>query len=831
MSDTEFQDNLADKATELFGLCDHQNKGYITQEDLALVTEELGLPLTADQIALTFSKLDKDNNGYLTLAEFISGFGLFLGDHENEESGVQEALHYSQGHQLFDLCDRERKGYIVKSDLVRLAGEFQLSEQQLSDLFHSLDQDGNGYLTLEEFVAGFGQFLAADVNGQVSPNDDTQQVSTPVERTYESHHFDSGINSPGLPSEDAIFEKITEKVGDDMLSGVLSKGQLRDLWKALSSNEVVGFEKLTEFLTKVSQEIKQSRTQALNVEQNLKGQVEAHEMEIQKLYDKMDKELKTERQTISSHHEKKEKEIQEQFQSDMEFKENKLEELLKQQKELELKIENLNQADADVRNENTKLLETNYNLENKLSESNTTLEDTKSYVQHLQSLTLEERKERTRTAMTIAQGMEKEHQSLIKQLDLLREVNQKLRDQKDSIQAAHDAALERSPVKGHQVVTRQGSEMSKYFATFEGSKRTLPRLTSVDEIGNASSSSTYEKRKLQRTKTATQSTQNAITAHRDLVEFAAEADGAEFKCDEIFEEGELKESERSEWMGMARVTIEPVLSEVERNKAEMEFRDRKKNMPPQLNVTECPSPISDEDECRSQSSEGPLSPRSSPVGTDDDTKEIQKSSLSPQIHSNLQRVYKVVFIGDSGVGKSSFIHRYCYGIWKPSYTATIGVDFQVRALEVDRKKLALQLWDTAGQERFRSITKQYFRKADGVVIIYDLASEASYINIKSWMVSIEEAAEPGCTVMLVANKLDLCRENEKFRVVPTEDAHCLAEEYDILYEEASAKTGENVSEAMDKLARAMQEQEDWQIHSVLNLKFDDNKKKKSCCSK
>lgn len=216
MSETGFQDTLAEKATELFGLCDHQNKGYITQEDLALVTEELGLPLTQEQIALTFAKLDKDNNNYLTLAEFISGFGLFLGDHEHQESGVQPD-DYSQGHQLFDLCDRERKGYIVKSDLERLAGEFQLSEQELGDLFHSLDEDGNGFLTLEEFVAGFGRFLAVDANGKDAERN-TQHVNSPIERIYESN-FDSGVNSPGLLPEDAMFEKIADKVGDDLLSG------------------------------------------------------------------------------------------------------------------------------------------------------------------------------------------------------------------------------------------------------------------------------------------------------------------------------------------------------------------------------------------------------------------------------------------------------------------------------------------------------------------------------------------------------------------------------------------------------------------------------------
>jgi Ca2+-binding EF-hand superfamily protein len=212
--DDNFEDTLASRATELFKICDHQNKGYITEDDLSIVAEELSLPLTEEQITLTFSKLDKDNNKHLTLAEFISGFDLFLGAQDSDTN--YNTLDYTQGHQLFDLCDREQKGYIVKSDLERLAGEFHLTEEQLGDLFHSLDIDGNGCLTLEEFVAGFGQFLeTTEADEELEPR--AEYPLSPVERIYESH-TDSGVNSPAL-SEDVIFEKIADKVGDDLLSG------------------------------------------------------------------------------------------------------------------------------------------------------------------------------------------------------------------------------------------------------------------------------------------------------------------------------------------------------------------------------------------------------------------------------------------------------------------------------------------------------------------------------------------------------------------------------------------------------------------------------------
>ncbi|EDO28399.1 predicted protein, partial [Nematostella vectensis] len=162
-------------------------------------------------------------------------------------------------------------------------------------------------------------------------------------------------------------------------------------------------------------------------------------------------------------------------------------------------------------------------------------------------------------------------------------------------------------------------------------------------------------------------------------------------------------------------------------------------------------------------------------------------------------VFKVVFIGDSGVGKSSFLHRFCHDQWKPSFTATIGVDFQIKTMNVNGQCIAIQLWDTAGQERFRSITKQYFRKADGILIFYDVTAESSFTNLKSWMVSVEEGAEEGVAKMVLGNKTDLA-EDEESRVVKTIDGKNLANQYDALYMETSAKTGNNIQEAMYKLA-------------------------------
>ena len=138
-----------------------------------------------------------------------------------------------------------------------------------------------------------------------------------------------------------------------------------------------------------------------------------------------------------------------------------------------------------------------------------------------------------------------------------------------------------------------------------------------------------------------------------------------------------------------------------------------------------------------------------------------------------ERVFKVIFIGDSSVGKSSLITRFCTGKFKPGLKSTIGVDFHTRSLVVEDQSICLQCWDTAGQERYRSITRQYFRKADAVVIVYDISSEKSFLNARDWLESAVEGAGPGASLLLLGNKLDIAEDDLlRYVVYARMDARC-----------------------------------------------------------
>ncbi|XP_014663688.1 PREDICTED: ras and EF-hand domain-containing protein homolog [Priapulus caudatus] len=148
---------------------------------------------------------------------------------------------------------------------------------------------------------------------------------------------------------------------------------------------------------------------------------------------------------------------------------------------------------------------------------------------------------------------------------------------------------------------------------------------------------------------------------------------------------------------------------------------------------------------------------------------------------------------------------------------------------VDDVLVVLQLWDTAGQERFRSVTKQYFRKADGVVIMYDVTSEKTLISMRHWMASIQDSVGAGTVITLIGNKTDLAQDD---RPVSYKDGARLADEYGYLFYETSVKTGDNVIESITGLALLLKDKEDKQIErTMLDLTTVTPESSLPCCNK
>lgn len=159
-------------------------------------------------------------------------------------------------------------------------------------------------------------------------------------------------------------------------------------------------------------------------------------------------------------------------------------------------------------------------------------------------------------------------------------------------------------------------------------------------------------------------------------------------------------------------------------------------------------------------------------------------------------LFKLLLIGDSGVGKSCLLLRFADDTYTESYISTIGVDFKIRTIDLDGKTIKLQIWDTAGQERFRTITSSYYRGAHGIIIVYDCTDRESFNNVKQWLSEIEKYATDSVNKLLVGNKSDLASK----KVVSYDEAKELADSLGIAFLETSAKNAHNVEQSFHTMA-------------------------------
>lgn len=209
-------------------------------------------------------------------------------------------------------------------------------------------------------------------------------------------------------------------------------------------------------------------------------------------------------------------------------------------------------------------------------------------------------------------------------------------------------------------------------------------------------------------------------------------------------------------------------------------------------------------------------------------------------------VYKILLLGDSQVGKTSFILRFCQNDFPEKAITTVGIDVKIKYFKYNNRKIKFEVWDTAGQERFRSITKNCFKGADGILLLFDLGNRNSFYSIKSWITSLKESIDVDkIGILIVGNKCDIPEEN---RAVDKEMTDKMVEKFNVKYMEASAKNDINVSEAFVGLVDLVDANDDGNKKRIRNPKtimsVDDKendssfilgksvikkKEKKTCC--
>ena len=177
---------------------------------------------------------------------------------------------------------------------------------------------------------------------------------------------------------------------------------------------------------------------------------------------------------------------------------------------------------------------------------------------------------------------------------------------------------------------------------------------------------------------------------------------------------------------------------------------------------------------------------------------------------NYNMIFKIVLVGDSGVGKTNLLLRYLKNEFNTQTKATVGVEFGNTKVKIDNALIKAQIWDTAGQERYRSITSAYYKGAHGALIVYDITRKDSFDSVEKWLSDLKNNGEEKMVIMVIGNKCDMVNE----RVISTEEGEAKAQRNNIAFLETSALNATNVAKAFDELIQ--------KLYVAFKKDFEDN---------
>lgn len=192
-------------------------------------------------------------------------------------------------------------------------------------------------------------------------------------------------------------------------------------------------------------------------------------------------------------------------------------------------------------------------------------------------------------------------------------------------------------------------------------------------------------------------------------------------------------------------------------------------------------------------------------------------------------MFKLLIVGESGVGKTCILLRFAEDLFEENFLTTIGVDFKVKQITVDDKQIKLQIWDSAGQERFKNITMSYYRNCSGIIIVYDVTNHNSFEKVGEWIEEVRRYV-PTVPLMIIGNKCDM----EDKRQVSTEEGRELAAKYNLIFLETSAKNNTNIENTFTDLSRLLMKDAEnkpkQESKNQVNIAATSGKKtKRKCC--
>ncbi|XP_033890808.3 ras and EF-hand domain-containing protein isoform X1 [Acipenser ruthenus] len=697
---------------------------------------------------------------------------------------------------LFDACDANNSGRIEKEEFFSVCSELKVHPAEIECIFTKLDVDRDGSINFEEFANGFEAVSDLIDLGRMESDNDGHNLR----QAWEAFQQRLGEEAKFIPREE----------------------QVATLYQNINLTEPRLVHHYEQVIMNFIREIKLQNSEMENLALAVKRAQDKAAMQLSEMEEEMDHRIQAAENKIRQAEAKKAEaalgDLKRQYDSEvceLQVKMKKLKMVEEQYKHINLKDEVVG-----LKRKINELTLENQQLKRELLGSQTNIAFLQSELDSLkceyadQSLNLEQDK-------AMIKGYTDERDNLARQIGILQSANRKLHDSNDGLRSTLENSLSKYNKSLRVHNTSPGNTISYSSPKFSG--RQSPFNDSLSNFARSSHSSYMDE------------DCDMLAMCDPMRRVSCEVESLAESC---FDSGlsTLRDSNDCD--------------------SEVEFRLQKnfqrshetpENFGGDASDTDVPE-IHDEVAYSSDGNSSVLDWKpTTPINRRNSLTSVSTrkciSAISPQAdnrdfkYPNSEKAYKVVLAGDAAVGKSSFLLRLCKNEFRGNTSATLGVDFQMKTLVVDGEPTVLQLWDTAGQERFRSIAKSYFRRADGVLLLYDVTCEKSFLNIREWVDMIEDVSQGEIPIMLVGNKADLREQaiEEGIKCIPISYGEKLAMAYNALFCETSAKDGSNVIEAVLHLARNVKKQSTNKddLDSVTNLSGVNSKKPtnmKTCCT-
>ncbi|XP_052802874.1 ras and EF-hand domain-containing protein homolog isoform X2 [Mya arenaria] len=715
----------------------------------------------------------------------------------------------------------EKDVKITRSTLARISKDLNLTDQEVDIIFTALDSDEDGVITSEE------------------------------------------LRKKALERENPlVFEKCPDEVdtlselGDDLtLFADDCQEQVVDLYQQLhQTRNPTLLETFEAVILSVLRDLRQQTVENDRLEKSFKREKEQHERHMRQMEDEMEVQVqRVEQRARHSEEEKKEAEMasmREKVQEEITMLQQNLKKL--QQEGPEVKNSEIEEQLLHLKGQVEEMTFANRQLRSDLTDAQTNLALVKGELANTKQQISDKAHEVEMEKETICE-YQREQENLTRQLHLLHDANKRLHDTNDDLREAMEAARRASPIRQQSVSSnastvrttntmpdyRRGSLMSEYFQSTPlirsrmGSTTSLveepePAPVNVQQLGRGAPRQVSVKLPHQDTCESDGGVLEDIDSGHSTLREGNDVDGEQ---DTAF----LQDAETMHRLLAARRTRRPRSSQPTLLEDEtLDDTETESEFPQELGDGRLYRHVLNDSRRLGSASSRSSSSRSSRSRDANRRQSTLTQDNTARLSKEPERMFKVVLAGDAAVGKSSLIMRLCKGKFYENLSSTLGVDFQTKMIELDGRTVALQLWDTAGQERFRSIAKSYFRRADGVLLLYDVTYERSFMSIREWMDSIEDGSIKKLPIMLCANKTDMRTEADQQgrKTVSYDDGQRLAREYCALFIETSAKDGTNIGEAVSELTRLMRANEDLEVKTCgLQLHDKAAERNNGCCSR